>query len=737
MIMKMISIYILLFLFVFSSCQNEIPVGGEDTISGKQTFQLVQPEMPVVITRSYTETESIENVAVFSFDESGKYLTSYTESSSGNISSISIYLDKNKTQTLYVICNHPNYQALEERIKTEGDFEALKNENITIQQHDGAFSGKYVMTGFIKLEANTVWNKKIYLKRLAAHFDFAISFDPVNDNDDFKLTSVSVHQIPKGSKLLGFESDNSLETNIDDYVYSEELNTMKSRFFDSGYTLATQEQSPVGEARFTALAVFDMFENRRGQVEDIDINWPELTGMEDENFRYYKQLYKRVRAKDYPKHIGEIEKNAEVPEDAQFYFASYLLIEGVYQNSLGSTFQTKYYVYLGGDEYKDFNVCRNTYYKYDISIKSYDELDTRVSGQSLDGLTVFISDEILDSHCNVVRGLLYAPSKWEVYVKNPDKTPWLEVSHSSVYKPNLHGTEAKGDEAAFRINGSAGLSYFYVHTDDYIPNITDPDQNKDQDERVGIVVCKNIENGIEKEFTVKQLPARLVRLHIDYDIHLAKPIDEDFFVENKLEQKYMPYGFLHYWSFITDDLIAAGQWDGLANTRRLYQVATEGDKWGVEPAYPDGIPYDHALGYVLSKNRDRNGNGKIDPDEIMWYWAAANELQALVGHVYGGSDYYPSECAQTLEGLGFEEILSGNYHSSSPSVADPAGITPGSSYYVNMGNGKKWIGQRDRRYNVIAARRAGAWKGPDSGNAGGNVDEDGDDLEDEEVIMPK
>ena len=196
----------------------------------------------------------------------------------------------------------------------------------------------------------------------------------------------------------------------------------------------------------------------------------------------------------------------------------------------------------------------------------------------------------------------------------------------------------------------------------------------------------------------------------------------------------MGWGFYHYWSFITDDLIASGQWDGLSNTRKLYDVAVNGDKWGVESAYEkntDGIWVGGkdkeqlngmALGYILEKNRDRNGNGEIDYNEIMWYMPAAKELQALSealdeNHVvFSGSDDY--------------------FHSSTPSAADPAGVTPGFSYYVRMTDGKKGVGRRDRDYNVIACRRKNAWKGPQTGEVGGSVNDAGE-MEDEEVIMPK
>ena len=202
-----------------------------------------------------------------------------------------------------------------------------------------------------------------------------------------------------------------------------------------------------------------------------------------------------------------------------------------------------------------------------------------------------------------------------------------------------------------------------------------------------------------------------------------KEVRDTFYVERVLEKKNLKWGFEHYWSFVTDDLISSGMWDGLSNTRKLYDVALNGDKWGVEPAYPDGvIPSDVALSNVIEKNRDRNGNGKIDYNEIVWYMPAVYELQAL----------QEALAAQNVTFEGGDDF----FFSSTPSSADPAGITTGFAWYVKMQNGKSALAQRDRQYNVIALRRKNAWKGPETAGGTGSVGKD-EQWNNEEVIMPK
>ena len=281
------------------------------------------------------------------------------------------------------------------------------------------------------------------------------------------------------------------------------------------------------------------------------------------------------------------------------------------------------------------------------------------------------------------------------------------------------------------------MHYFYVYVDEFVPAMDAP-ALLSPDMRTGTIICES--GDVDEEIEIKQYAAQLVICHINYDIHTMKEVLDTFYVERVLEQKNLSWGFDHYWSLITDDLIAAGQWDGLANTRRLYEAATQGDKYDIESAYPDGIPSDIALGYAINKNRDRNGDGKITYDEIVWYLPAANEMQAVYGHsIQSGDagDYYMDDT--NFSTIKLDTDVTGNFHTSSPSVADPAGITPGRSYYVDMSSGKKAIGLRSRRYNVLCARRKPGFFGNPNENTGigGSVGNNPNWNEDEEQIMDK
>lgn len=730
---------------------------------GMVRLALDQPSLPLVQTRAGDEEETIENVTVFIFADNnvpdnpdGPSDALYTKSngfvqhSTDNIRYIDVYFQE-KDYSVYVVCNHPKPEILLDEVNTLAD---LKQQTLKISTADGAHPGHYVMTGHATV-ASATKDKEIKVFSLASHLGFTITINTNEteggDGGTFKLSDVYICNVPNGSYLLnGSEepTEDELATGCAcDYPYGTAGNDwtplqIREKNYFTPIRLDIKEE---GEDKFSAS--FDMFENRRGAVADKPESWPELKGLEgNEKYLFYKQLHKRTRAMDYPGYLGDAgitkaladdKTNEEMDtwesvQEGRFFNATYLRIDGIYQRKGGQTFKNSYYIYLGSDNYKDFNVQRSYLYNHEITIRAYHDYDHRVTGDPLNGLVVYATLDGLDAHCNVVKALMYSPNEWTVSVKNPDETPWLEVSHSSVYHPRLQGMPLDPDkDAAFSIEGAGGLNYFYVHTDEYIPDIDHPFQNMalKNKPRKGVIVCRS--RSMVQEYEVEQYPAQILILERDYEpVSMTKNLRDTFFIERKLEQKYIPWGFYKYWCYKLDSLIAQGVWNGWENTRLLYGVALNGDKGPIDgkefpPAYPDGLPYDHALGYVISKNRDRNGNGKIDPEEIMWYWPATMELQ----QIYETKDDNPA----WLYFEGMEET----FFSSTPSSSDKYGITVGYGGRVKMTDGKWMPVQRDRKYNVIACRRKNAWKGSNSGQGGGGVFTDPDWDEGDEVILPK
>lgn len=785
-------------------CQDDFGEGtGEGMTEGMVTLRFSVEDAREIYTRSGEDAsqDAIENVLLMVFEGSRLTNRVYFDAVDGD-GSVRVYL-QNSDEKVYAFCNLPSdVQAnLMNASETNVTEDWLKKQSLTIAEADGAYAGNFVMSGDWEIPAD-LNDKETYtipVRRLAAKLTFNIRFLPSNAGDQFAITGLYMYNIPKGSKLLGSESEeDSLNVYTEDYVYDVDAEERKNKYFHDGtgekespasglridYETKTNTEAGTGILDEYYAATFYQFENRQGGVyDDYDweekpdggANWPDLASLKgqtsSDKLSHYNDLFEQYRQIKKWELAQEFDASARSGTNTDYYsgngsyynddskkengfpYASYLVIEGVYEDASGAS-EVKYFVYLGNDNYADFNIRRNHEYIYDIRVMAKDQFDTRVYSNALGNIQVYYDNSILDAHFNVTQALLYSQTDWEAHVENPDETPWLEISTSPRYIPRKAGQPASSEQAQFSLSGSGGIQYLYIHTDEFIPKITNPGENPwyatvdplpggdrvnmEVKTRKGYIV---FESGTERqEITVEQYAAQMVICYIEHDVNnLMKEVRDTFYVERVMEKQNMPWGFDKYWCFVMDELISKGQWDGLKNTRDLYRVALQGDKMDIEAAYPDGIPSDIALGYALAKNRDRNGNGRIDPEEIVWYLPAANELQALYGHTRPFTpdydDFYMDYRYAKTVYLPYE--FGGPFHSSTPSAADPAGITPGFSYYVNLYNGEKEIGMRSRYYNVICARRHNAWRGDQTGSVGGDIGLDDAWEEEEEIVAPR
>lgn len=713
-----------------------------------------------------------------------------------------------------------NVISVKQALLDADDLTELQAVSMTIETEDGAnASSGFVMSGDWDVPDSFTENitYEIEVARLAAKLEFTINFLPENAEDEFVVTGLYMFNIPTGSMLLPADDQtDDWNPSTKDYVNSTTIT--EPLYFESTavqYSSHQEEEGKgyridyeqTGEKGYKA--TFYQFENRKGAVynegekettepcapwtetkdgwsvtdtyvqngeeQSVKKDWSNLSSLVEQTeglvdggyytdlYQEYRQINKRVLANcfDWQKSNLSGAPDYDVPSGYKgFPNASYLAIKGVYTDETGAS-EVTYYVYLGSDNFADFNVKRNHHYYYKVRIYAADRYDTRVFAEPQGNLAIYYDNAILDAHFNVLQTLLYSQTNWTARVVDPDETPWLEISTSPRYMPRKAGdTNPDSDVAQFSLSGGGGLNYIYVHTDEFIPKIENPQQNPWYATTPGLGPGDRVHMGVKTRkgriviesataepvyINVEQYAAQMVILYIKHDVNnLMKEVRDTFYIEQVMEKKNMAWGFDNYWSYTTDDLIAAGQWDGLANTRRLYDVALNGDgDKGVTPAppaYEDGIPSDIALGYALGKNRDRNGNGKIDYDEIVWYLPAANEVQAIYGHTRPldpdeAGDFYMDWVNRKTVYLPYE--FGGPFHSSTPSASDAYGITSGFSYFVNMYNGEKEIGQRSRYYNVICARRHNAWKGDHEGEVNGDIDVDDEWGDGNEVVVPR
>ena len=811
-------------LATLAACQDDLaPDNGTGTTAeGLTDIYLAQTGMPVIVTRNgeaaTPDDNRVESVILFVFNDKGDLLNtpvqqSVTQVANPNASDTEntntfyrfrAYLPEGMS-SLYAVCNYEADKAgklIENISQAEGKaLDALKAATLQISSVDEAYKGVYLMEGSTGELTGTI---TIPVKRVVSRHTFTITFAPEKEGDQFKLSSMSLFNVPAQSKLV--QDEYAYETNHtqnweNDAVFFQGNSEQTPTTIPAGYYLGidpgkypegtgsddfvsgtemldvTQGTDQLEHETYTATA--HLFENRRGGLSEDDVHAAlQLTDYPEDEQQRIRQLFKRDLATNHN----------NVYTDKDYYpCATCLVIEGIYDRAGEKSFTSKvrYFVYLGRDNFGDFNVERNTDYRYEITISAADEIDTRIATKNLDQLdfTVSKQERPFDAHYNVREALIYASNAWEVYVENPDETPWLEVSTSPVYHArSLGSTSQEGDDngrayAQFRLSGSESLKYIYIHTDEYVPHLSENalDQNGELKPRTGTVIaqCGNV----EKRFTVTQYPAQLVMVQENNIAGMGTGEKRYFFVERITEERYKDWGFRGFWNLTLDNLISTGYYDGLSNTRKEYVSAFWGDKdsdsfkartetindpapleldgaqdaayWGDADEEQDGfqpaltgdaaifnLSTSFALGYALAKNRDRNGNGRIDYNEILWYLPARKQLKAIAeaidnNQLYGTdydeeSDSYPTGSYLTLDG---------NYWSSTPSVSDKYGITPGRAYYVKMGDASEAIGLRDQSFNVIVCRDANGWPGPDSGNGQGGVDLD-PDWDDEEENMP-
>lgn len=734
--MRRIIYLYLMGILLLSSCKdadNFMPeTGADDGIS----ILLETQQMETIETRATKNIDAdsrIDHVIIYAFDKNGNQVGDIIAQ---NLDETSIVSKKVTSDTksiyyqlrailnpgsgitqLYAVCNYPELAS--EPIFKQTDLEAkvLQGEN----KADCAFSNVMVMSGKVENLTDTKISDKntpivIPVKRIAAKIDFIVSFEPYDTSDKFLLTSVEIHKIPLKSNLIEKTTDAVSGGNVNE------------NFIDVSM-LNMEEVTEQGKKK--NMSQLYLYENRYNPTDNMYFQEKQS----DPNM--WQTLKGALGREKYPN-------------------ASFLRIKGFYQTGAGTTRRVSYDVYIGENNFSDFSVKRNHYYTINATIKTVDIIDTRVTSKILNSCQIEPAfHNPFDAHFGVGRCYAYSVNKnWELYVEDPDHHPWLEISFSPQYRPRIAGHTIPTDSVHLYANtrfvgdGTRALSeYFYVHVDEFIPE-TAPGATEDVNVaggknivfnsdkwRKGAVVLIDKENGTFSRIEITQRPAQLVRMAIKNV--LGKPTGEyhEYFVEYEQERKNLIWGFLQYPVNPTMTSMINDVVDGLSNTRKLYNEAVKPNG-----AYNDAklppffkpcdtpeqaaarLPMTDMIGYAMSKNRDRNGNGCIDQDEIVWYVPAVNELLELWRAMEEGK----------LE----IEDQEDRFYTSNPSASGYTEEIPGRAYYVKTKNGKKVKAfvMRDHKYNVICCRRKNAWRGPEDSNVDGGITIDPEWGEGEDVI---
>ncbi len=767
---------ILCCLLLLTACSDDI--GGSDTASSDEGLTLCITPAPLttVASRAAEETDidddsRVEHIIVYAFNPDGTLhrrfhrnlgAPSAESGTSTPVYKLQLLLKSPTPLRLVAVCNYPELWDM----AGNADITLPQLRDITFegQSADCAFQGLMIMSGEAEVSLEQMNDRNTHLQltveRIAANIDFTVNFRPEVAGDEFLLSSVKICNIPLRSYLLAHPSDQLTDAQGNligaqgDAVHEPVPQPLPDNYApreDNYLRQATVKTTPVGENGLHA--GFYLFENRRGRKSDLSYFKKEYAQP-----CYYQTLMGRLGKEEYPT-------------------ASFLLVEGIYISAGGKrTENVAYRIYIGQPQpyapdmanndhvnFNDFNICRNTRYRMTATIRAADDIDTRIETRLLtrSSITPFFNTP-LDAHYCTAMCYAYTGNKdWELYVEEPDLHPWLEISFSPRYRPHLAGEPLPQEQAHlyagthFESRGTALSQYFYIHTDEYLPENPSADETANLHNgvnialdkscwRTGYIVLHDRVNNTVARFEVSQRPAQVVRMPLT-DL-LGHPTGKynEFYVEYELERTALQFGFLRYGANPVMTGMISSRLDGLSNTRNLYNEAVKpGGAYNprinsdlLHPVYRYDTPEaaalalpdnarEHLIGYMTTKNRDRNGNGYIDNDEIEWYVPAVDELAYLWEVIYRGY-------------LTFEND-EGRFHSSTPYLAGYTAEIPGRSFYVKTSKGRKRaaFAMRDRQYNIICCRRKNDPMGKPDGEIDGNVDVDTGWGTDENDILPK
>ena len=211
-------------------------------------------------------------------------------------------------------------------------------------------------------------------------------------NPTFSLTGCTVHNVASGVDFIG-----GTEGNSDDAI---SVNT-------SSYTVNASGETEDGGTQIS----FSFYLPERFVKTATSANnfkYPFGTGTnireEDEN---YRQRYKPMLAKGHASFDSEYNPSNDKK-------ATYATISGIYSDHQGHSFTVSYDIYVGNDNYSNFDIVRNRQYNNNIVIQgiqnSSDQsedngaisIDHRVNVVRLDPIIVnFRRETLLDSHFEV------------------------------------------------------------------------------------------------------------------------------------------------------------------------------------------------------------------------------------------------------------------------------------------------------------------------------------------------
>lgn len=210
-------------------------------------------------------------------------------------------------------------------------------------------------------------NLEIPLKAMYAKFSFTITVEPDqeivgNKAPRFDVLSYEVHNIPS-------TVDTNSSTNSTTDVIAESGDISVGNYAQGATDAEFDFYLP--ERYLTPATTAEAFTYPLG-ANGADVEG--YSNIPDENQKY-AQRYKPLLAQGYKAY------NDATPSGKDSK-ATYVTIKGKYTDHQGHNYDVSYDIYLGADNYGDFNILRNTHYSNNITIRGISSSNDQVSNGS-------------------------------------------------------------------------------------------------------------------------------------------------------------------------------------------------------------------------------------------------------------------------------------------------------------------------------------------------------------------
>jgi len=663
----MSSILMVASLISVASCSDEKEVNGikegvevDAKLSiGATAFEKIQTKVA---------DDYISDLYVMVFDESGDLLThQYYSGLAGLSGDITISTTSGK-RYIYGIANlsTSNLSVDASTLNNISSVDGLKSVLISLSNNTvGNADGKYLMSGFWcekttdetaetcliningAVTSLTGATGTLKLKRLQSKVTFNVFYS--GNATSYVITEVNLRKIPGTSRLT---EDGT------------------SAVVSSGYFNVDKLATNAGNKSFT----FYMLENKQ-VAKGTPSTYSDRENVSNGSWVYAPDNSTYVEIKGH--YVGTADRYTN----------------GVVSGSSRVDANVTYYIHLGyvDDNLSDFNSLRNKDYTYNITVTGVNSLvaEVEVSGDKYDrgdGDIYYADGEnviTLDAHysqfvmgftyeqlgkegldfsvlvkSNNTSGFQNADHDWLSFVENPNGVTKVVSYPGSTSSKLLNTDEFLAALKDFKndVSNEGKTIYFTCYVNEYYPIGTDSNWKKyvNQDHRYAQIICDtksgNGSNLIDAAYVIRQHPIlsfyNLDNVNAAWGIEWENETTNTLSVGGQTIEIGLPYG-------TPAGAIGSSNTDGrenmieeLGNSPYWYSNSSVPSSELAYRSYSSALQKAYAA--CMQRNRDENGNGKIDDNEIKWYLPALNQyLDMSIGmnilpqdvQLYSNNDY--------------------------------------------------------------------------------------------------